>query len=215
MEIINIIIIDDHKLFLEGITSLLEDVPSIHVVGTAKNDREAIILLDKNKVDVVICDISMPEVNGLDLSISIKKQYPGIGTLILSSHGDIQSISKGVKYEIDGYILKNTEKEELIKAIQTIHNGGNHFSEQVKDVYMKNAFQRRSLPDEPRLSKKEIEILRLIASEYTTQEIADKIFISQNTVNTHRRNLLTKLNVKNTAGLVRYAIEHHLLDDEV
>ncbi|UII25874.1 response regulator transcription factor [Fulvivirga maritima] len=212
MEKISIIIIDDHKIFLEGISSLLEDVPNFEIIGTAGNDKEAYRLLEEHQINLVICDISMPEINGLDLCVAIKKKYPDTNTLILSSHGDIQSISRGVKYEVDGYLLKNTAKDELIKAIETIHNGGNYFSKDVKDLYIKNAFERKSLPEQPRLSKKEIGILRLIAEEYTTQEIADKIFISQNTVNTHRRNLLTKLNVKNTAGLVRYAVENQLLD---
>lgn len=211
---INILIADDHQMFLEGICSLLQSTPEITVVDTALNGNNVIEKLKSIDVDIVVTDINMPELDGISLSRHIKKNHPGLKVLILSTHNDAEMIGKCIHNDVDGYLLKNAEKEELLKALTTIASGEKYFGQEVKNEYMNTVFSA-SKEKEPvfQLSRREKEILKYIAMEYTTQEIADKLFISQNTVNTHRKNMLSKINAKNTAGLVRYGMQNGLLDE--
>jgi DNA-binding NarL/FixJ family response regulator len=215
---IRIIIVDDHQMFLEGLTALLRGEPQIEVVDVALNGKQ---LLDKIKdlaVDVVVSDINMPEMDGIELSKQLKKEYPKVKTLILSTHNDAQMIGKCIQNDVDGYLLKNAEKQELLKALSAIVEGEKYFAQEVKSEYMKTVFSEGGAAKDKEnlapLSRREKEILIHIAMEHTTQEIAEKLFISQNTVNTHRKNLMSKLNAKNTAGLVKYAIQQGLLEEE-
>lgn len=211
---IKIIIADDHQMFLEGISSLLQDVPEIEVVGTALNGNQVIEKIKTLEIDIVVTDINMPEMDGIELSKFLKKNYPGIKTLILSTHNDAEMIGKCINNDVDGYLLKNAEKQELLKALHTIAAGEKYFGEEVKNEYMKTVFSASKEKETIfQLSRREKEILQHIAMEYTTQEIADKLFISQNTVNTHRKNMLSKLNAKNTAGLVKYAYQQGLIEE--
>lgn len=212
---IKLIIADDHPMFLEGICALLQDVPGIEVVDTALNGKQVVEKIKSLAVDIVVTDINMPEMDGIALSKFLKKNHTGIKTLILSTHNDADMIGKCISNDVDGYLLKNAEKKELLKALDTIASGEKHFAQEVKNEYMNNVFtSSKEKETEIPLSRRETEIIQHIAMEYTTQEIADKLFISQNTVNTHRKNLLSKLNAKNTAGLVKYAIQQGLLKEE-
>ncbi len=212
---INIIIADDHQMFLEGICSLLQNTPEVNVVDTALNGNEVIQKLKTAMIDIVVTDINMPEFDGIALSKYIKKNHPKIKILILSTHNDAEMIGKCIQNEVDGYLLKNAEKEELLKALETISKGEKYFGQEVKNEYMNNVFSASKEKEAVfQLSRREKEILKHIAMEYTTQEIAEKLFISQNTVNTHRKNLLSKINAKNTAGLVKYAMQQGLLNEE-
>lgn len=212
---INILIVDDHQMFLEGISALLEDVPEINIVDTALNGKIVPHLINENEVDIVVTDINMPEMDGIELSKILKDKHPKVKTLILSTHNDSAMISKCIKNDVDGYLLKNAEKKELLKALNTIYKGEKYFAEEVKNEFMNQTFyQKKDKYSTIQLSRREKEVLKYITLEYTTQEIADQLFISQNTVNTHRKNLLSKLNAKNTAGLVKYAIENNILDEE-
>ena len=212
---ISIVIVDDHQMFLEGICSLLAHEADIEIVDTALNGNQALEKIKNRPVDIVVTDINMPEMDGIALSKYLKKNRPGIKTLILSTHNDAEMIGKCISNDVDGYLLKNAEKQELLKALNTIAGGEKYFAQEVKNEYMNNIF---SAPKEKemlsQLSRREKEILQYIAREYTTQEIADKLFISQNTVNTHRKNMLSKLNAKNTAGLVKYAFQQGLINDD-
>jgi DNA-binding NarL/FixJ family response regulator len=157
----------------------------------------------------------MPDMDGIELSKKIKHEYPAIKTLILSTHSDINMIQKCINHGVDGYLLKNAEKEELIVALKEIYKGEKYFSQSVKDDYMNSVFTSKKAKNSLiQLSRRELEVLRLITKEFTAQEIADELFISQNTVNTHRKNLLSKLNAKNTAGLVMYAVQNGLLNEK-
>lgn len=210
---INIIIADDHAMFLQGISSLLEVEEHISIIGKAKNGKEVIDLLEKKIPDLVILDISMPEMNGIELTKYLKKNFSDIKILIVSTYGNTQTIAKLMRLGINGYLLKNAEKEELTHAINSIYNGMDYFSKEITEKQESNNKKLKSQQNiTEELSKREKEILILIAREYTAPEIAEKAFISLNTVNTHRRNLLSKLNAKNTAGLVKYAVENGLLD---
>lgn len=215
---IRIIIVDDHQMFLEGLCALLQGEPQIKVVDVALNGRQLLEKIKDVEIDVVVSDINMPEMDGIELSKQLKKEYPKIKTLILSTHNDAQMVGKCIQNDVDGYLLKNAEKQELLRALTIIVEGEKYFAEEVKSEYMKTVFSEGGATKVKEnlapLSRREKEILVHIAMEYTTQEIADKLFISQNTVNTHRKNLMSKLNAKNTAGLVKYAIQQGLLEEE-
>jgi DNA-binding NarL/FixJ family response regulator len=213
MNKINLLIVDDHTMFLEGIISLLERESNITIIDKATNGIEALKIIQKATIDFIILDISMPEMDGIELSKILKKQYPHIKILILSTHSNVTIVSRLIRIGVNGYLLKNAEKEELLKAINTIASGENYFTEELQEKYFSNNTRiEKQISTLTELSSREKEILVLIVQEYNTAEIAEKTFISLNTVNTHRRNLLSKLNAKNTAGLVKYAVENGLVD---
>jgi len=213
MNKINLLIVDDHTMFLQGIISLLEQETNITIAGKAVNGKEALEIIQKTAIDFIILDISMPEMDGIELSKILKKQYPHIKILILSTHSNVMIVSRLIRIGVNGYLLKNAEKEELLKAINAIASGENYFAEELQEKHFNNSTRiEKQVSNLTELSSREKEILVLIAQEYNTAEIAEKTFISLNTVNTHRRNLLSKLNAKNTAGLVKYAVENGLVD---
>lgn len=213
MKKINLLIADDHTMFLEGIVSLLGQESDINIIGKAHNGIEALDIIKTTSVDLVILDISMPEMDGIELTKILKKKYPEIKILVVSTHSNVNIISRLIRIGVNGYLLKNAEKSELLEAIHSIIEGNNYFSEETEDKYIcKQLRIEKQVLNLTELSSREKEILVLIANEYNTAEIAEKTFISLNTVNTHRRNLLSKLNAKNTAGLVKYAVENGLVD---
>ncbi len=213
MNQINLLIADDHTMFLQGIISLLEQEPNITVIDKAVNGIEALEIIKKGVIDFIILDISMPEMDGIELSKILKKQHPNVKILIVSTHSNVMIVSRLIRIGVNGYLLKNAAKEELLKAINTIASGENYFAEELEEKHLSNSSKiEKQVSNLTELSSREKEILVLIAHEYNTAEIAEKTFISLNTVNTHRRNLLSKLNAKNTAGLVKYAVENGLVD---
>lgn len=213
MEKIKLIIADDHTMFLQGIISLIEHESSIKIIGKAVNGIEVLNILKIQNADMVLLDISMPEMDGIELSKILKKEYPFLKIIIVSTHSNAKIISRLIRIGVNGYLLKNAEKSELLDAIYTVADGKKYFSKDVEDQYLSNNQKiEKQISNLTELSSREKEILVLIAHEYNTAEIAEKTFISLNTVNTHRRNLLSKLNAKNTAGLVKYAVENGLVD---
>lgn len=217
---IKILLVDDHKIIRDGMKALLFGNSDIEIVGECNDGDEVLPFLEKNEVDVIIMDINMPVLNGIDATTKIIEKYPEMKILALSMHNEEGYISKILKAGAMGYVLKNTGKKELIEAISKVYENGNYFSDEVATImmskYMKNNNSRqkqpRSLARVENLTKREVEILSLIAEEMTNVEIGDKLFISPRTVDTHRRNLLQKLGVKNTAGLVKFAMQNGLLD---
>lgn len=213
MKKINLLIADDHTMFLEGIVSLLGQESEINSIKKANNGIEALNIIKTAAVDLIILDISMPEMDGIELTKILKKNYPKIKILVVSTHSNVNIISRLIRIGVNGYLLKNAEKSELLTAIHSIMAGNNYFSEETEEKYSYNQLKiEKQALNLTELSSREKEILVLIAHEYNTAEIAEKTFISLNTVNTHRRNLLSKLNAKNTAGLVKYAVENGLVD---
>ncbi|WP_299123396.1 response regulator transcription factor [uncultured Winogradskyella sp.] len=210
----SIIIADDHAMFLDGLTSILSKEKTIHISLTAKTGAQVLKYLRINteeKIDLVITDINMPEMNGVELNTAIKSEFPQIKTLVVSMLEDAKKIKALTEANVNGYISKNAEKTELLKAIKSILNGENYFSPRIKQVLMEAMFSKKSKP-EISLSKREIEVLKLIAQEFTTQEIADKLFLSKHTIESYRKNLISKLGVRNLAGLTRYAVEKGMLE---
>jgi len=213
MKKINLLIADDHTMFLQGLISLLEQEPNINIIDKAINGIKALEIIKKGIIDFIILDISMPEMDGIELSKILKKHYPQIKILIVSTHSNVMIISRLIRIGVNGYLLKNAEKGELLRAVNSIASGKNYFAEELEEKHSINSSRiEKQVSNLTELSSREKEILILITQEYNTAEIAEKTFISLNTVNTHRRNLLSKLNAKNTAGLVKYAVENGLVD---
>jgi len=211
-KIIKLLIADDHKMFLEGIHSILQDVPFIDIIAIANNGNQVVKLLENFIPDIVITDIDMPELDGIALTKHIKSTLPHIKVIAVSSHASSSVISKTMKADVNGYILKNTGKAELLGAIKTVYNGNNYFTEDVKKIITDSLFNNIKAEKEVvKLSSREKEILILISEEKSTQEIAKSLFISVNTVETHRKNLMRKIGTKNMIGLVKYAIQQDII----
>ncbi len=218
MQPIQIMVVDDHKMVRDGIKASLATTDEIVIADEAGSGKEAMDKIENNSpLDVIIVDINLGESNGIEVTKMITQQYPHIKVLALSMHDEVIHIANMLEAGAMGYILKNTGMNELIAAIKAVAEGENYFSKEVSTALMHSFLSRKKrstyrnqvcLED---LTKRETEILKLIAEEYTNQEIAEKLFISPRTVDTHRRNLILKLNAKNTAGLVRFAIKHNLV----
>ena len=210
---INTLIVDDHQLVLDGIKLMLGSNDEIEVVAEAHNGQEAIDYVKEHDVDVVVIDLNMPEVNGIDACKAIKKLKPDTKVLILSMISEHKMIKNVMKVGANGYMLKNSGQQEIIEAILQVHGGENHFDERIIEM-MLDPLSYNQVKDEnlhPSLSRREKEILQLIVDENTTAEIATKLFISFGTVESHRRNMISKLGVRNTAGLVSAAYKFDLL----
>lgn len=211
-----ILIADDHQMFIDGIKSLLSSNNQFSVIGEAHNGQEVVDFISKEKVDIVLLDMNMPVMDGMQALKIIKEKFPIVKVVMLTMFSTRDYIEKLLKAGANGYILKNTGKEELTLGIETVMRGESFFSKEVTERIMeglqgKKANHRSTGIVE--LTEREKEVLTLIVKEMTSQEIADKLFISTNTVETHRKNLISKLNVKNIAGLVKYALQNGLTED--
>ena len=206
---IRVFITDDHPVVIEGIHSLLQNEKDIEWAGQAMNAQSCLGFFVNNSADVVLMDISMPGMDGVELCAVMKEKYPGVFILGLSTFNQGLYIKKMMANGASGYILKNSSREELINAIHTVHEGGIYFSGEAGQALQD--YQRSSPQELPALTAREKEILELIAQGYTNPQIAEKIFLSSFTVDSHRKNLLAKLNVKNTASLIRLAVERKLI----
>lgn len=206
---IRLFIVDDHPVVVEGIHTLLMNEQDMVWAGQAMNAQSCLGFFVNNTADVVLMDISMPGMDGVELCAAMKEKYPGIFILGLSTFNQGIYIKKMMENGASGYILKNSSKEELIKAIHVVKDGGIYFSGEASQAL--TIYQRSAKTELPILTPREKEILELIAEGYTNPQIAEKIFLSQFTVDSHRKNLLAKLDVKNTASLIRLAVEQKLI----
>lgn len=213
---VKVLVADDHQLVIDGLKLMLEGIDEVEYVASAQNGQEVLKLLDTLQVDVVLLDINMPVMDGIECCKVMSKSHPDVKILALSMMKEASLVKKMLKEGASGFLLKNAGQEEVLAGIQKVHNGEKAFSAEILDILMDSlsGVQRKSSQRNfPRISKREKQILNLIVWEKTTQEIADELFISFSTVETHRKNLLSKLDVRNTAGLVRVALEHGLLDE--
>lgn len=207
-------IADDHKMVLEGLSLLLDSDPDLKVTKTFGKASELIEALADHTPDVILMDINMPELNGIEATKIIKKTYPEVHIIALSMISETNLIKLMLKNGAGGYLHKNAGHEEIKDAIQSVLSGKKFLSEEISDSLLNlNQNEYKARPDSPfpKLSRREEEILELILDEKTTQEISDKLFISFGTVETHRRNIMIKLGAKNTAGLVRVVYEYNIL----
>ncbi len=211
MNKINVFIVDDHQVVLDGLTSILSRYEEINLVGQAMNGLDALSFLNKNKVDVAIIDINLPGMDGVDLCKAIKKEHPDYKVLALTTHHQVSFITRIMKCGASGYLLKNTSSEELIEAIKTANAGEQYLSKEVQATLISSSFGKKEESFIPMLTRREKEVLKLIIDEFTTKEIAEKLFISAATVETHRLHLLNKMGARNTAGLVKTAIQKGLV----
>jgi len=213
MRKIKILIADDHQLIIDGLISLLKNEEEIFVAGMANNGKEALQLLPVLEPDLVLMDIDMPVMNGINALREIKKTYPAIRVIILSMHAEAGMIKSLVDLGADGYLLKSCSQDELLRAIRSVALGQSYFSNGVTLSLLSakgKGFQAVSQQAEI-LSDRETEVLQLIAEGFSNKEIGGKLFISHRTVDTHRTNLMKKLNVNNIAGLISYAIKRGLV----
>jgi DNA-binding NarL/FixJ family response regulator len=216
---IKILIADDHTMFVDGIESILQAEEDIKVVGRCYEGHQVNDFVSKNNVDIILLDVNLPDMSGIEVCKEIVEKFPNIKVLAISMFNEESYVSEILNNGAKGYILKNTGREELLKAIKVVNSGSTYFSKEVTETIMKGLMNRRKASNNsktaneiPKISRREKEVLKLIAEEFTTQEIADKLFISLKTVESHRSNLLAKLNARNSAGLVRISIENGLLN---
>ncbi|BAV04645.1 two component transcriptional regulator, LuxR family [Filimonas lacunae] len=202
----SIIIVDDHQLFIEGLTALLR-ANDYNVMGFANSGKALLEQLETQHPDLLLMDIGMKEMDGVELSAEVKKRYPEIKILIISMHAKRVYLEKLIEAGVEGYILKSASDEELKTAIYSIVNGGTYFSSQVSDSILQNMLGRNHQPDVI-LTPREKDVLKLIAEGMNTKEIAASLFISVNTVESHRKNVLLKTGLKNVAHLIRWAFEN-------
>lgn len=205
---INVFIIDDHPMVIEGIKALLNATDGITVIGSATDAFAAMDFLKSNNADVVLLDINLPEVSGLDLCPELKAKFPNIKILGLSTFKERSFISRMIAQGASGYVLKSASQEELIEAIQQAYHGKMYLSMEVAQIMVQADAPK---PQIPILTSREKEVLALIAEGLTNNQIASQLYISPLTVDSHRKNLLAKLNVKNTAAMIKMALEYQLI----
>jgi len=217
MEKIRLILVDDHLLVRTGIVNLLSGEPGFEIIGEAADANELFDLLRHSQPDIAVVDIAMPGLSGIEITKKLHNEFPGIRILILSMHTSEEFIFNAINSGARGYLPKNTSRKELIEAIYAIHRGEEFFAESISNVILKSYIKKAKSdsPDdenkESLLSKREIEVLRLFAEGMTNQEIADKLFISIRTVESHKNHIMARLELKTTVDLVKFAIRNNIV----
>jgi DNA-binding NarL/FixJ family response regulator len=206
MHPVKVFIVDDHYMVIEGIRALLLDDNTIDLIGHASNADSCLSFIRQTRPDVILMDISMPHKNGVELCREVRELYPDVFVIGLSTFNQYTYVDAMLRNGASGYLLKNAGKKEITDAIHTVAKGKTYLSDDAATT-LKNAAQLES----PVLTRRENEILRLIAEGLANPQIAEKLFLSQSTVETHRKSLMRKLNIKNTALLVRYAIDQKIV----
>ena len=208
---IRIAIVDDHQIVIDGLKSLLEGQDNFEITGSSTKPTDMLGMLQQLQPDILITDIMMPGMNGKELARVVKKQFPSIKILALSMSGQGELVNEMINdADIAGYVLKNIGRNELVTALEKIYNGGIYFSDDILQEMLK-AGERKKISEESHLTTREIEIVQLIEKEYSNKQIADSLFISERTVETHRKNIFRKTKTSGVIGLVKYAYEHRLI----
>ena len=208
---------DDHQMFLESMSLLLNTIEGFELVTTAANGREVLRLLDLNDIDIVLCDLHMPLMGGVEVVLQVRQQFPALKVLILTMSDAAPDIRAALQAGAAGYLLKTSNKNELENAIVGIANGLSYFSNSVITSLAKTPMDGESYNQSVNdkniaLSDRELEILKLIVAENSSTQIAEKLFISFNTVETHRKHLYKKLGINTSLGLLKYALKHGLVE---
>lgn len=207
---IRLIVADDHPVVLDGIESVLAGQNEIELVGFVADGQALMEILESGKADVILMDINMPGMNGIEATQEVKKKFPWIKVLCFSQYDERRFVRQVLKRGANGYLLKNAAGRELVQGILTVCRGDLYLSEDLPNIFDDRP-KRRSRFSFPELTKRELDVLNEICEEKSNQEIADALMISHNTVETHRANLLLKVGVKNTAGLVKWALENQIV----
>lgn len=218
MEKIKLFLVDDHKMIREGLKNFLGDHQDFEIVAEAENGEDCLNQLKGVSVDIVLTDLNMPIMDGLELIKKLKADHPEIKIIALTMMGESQHIKQMLAEGALGYLLKNCSEEELIQAIKSVYEGNTYYSPEVTNIILNNIRKVKPISTskvvtEMPLTEREKEVLHLILKEQSNKEIADQLFVSVRTVDAHKRNLLDKTGSKNVAGLVLYAIDRQLFDD--
>jgi DNA-binding NarL/FixJ family response regulator len=214
---VNVVIVDDHTIFRTGMKNIVRKIPIIDHIYEASNGNEAIAVVETSDVDLLLLDIEMPYMNGVETARYMKKNHPDIRIIMISFHNDKELFLQLYKIGVEGYLVKNTSLEDLKRGINHVIEGNQFFSPELGAIVIHGLInEKMQAPKDPLelLSEREVEILLLICQQLTTDEIAEKLFISPLTVKRHRQNLLEKTGSKNIVGLILYAIRNELLDAE-
>ena len=204
-------IVDDHQIVIDGLKSLLQGHDQFSVVIECTQPMQMTELIKKKPIDILLTDVMMPGMNGAELSKAVHQQFPEIKILALSMSGQGDLVNQMIDdSDICGYVLKNIGKQELVKALEKIAGGGIYFSEEVLQE-MTKASEKKKINEEVRLTAREIEIIRLIEKEFSNKQIAEHLFLSERTVETHRKNIFRKTNTASVIGLIKFAYEHKLV----
>ena len=215
---INVLLVDDHTILRDGLASILNQVEGINVVGGVSSGEEAVNSIKTYNPHIILMDIMMTGMTGLEATRWIKEQDSSIKVIIISSEIKKEFVSEGIKCGIDGYLPKNVDKATLVEAIRTVSQGNKYFNQAIMNLVFEDFYkgEKQGGPKRQRtvtqgLTKRENEVLELVATGKSNQEVADALFISTKTVETHKTNILEKLGLKNTAELVKYAIKHNII----
>lgn len=209
LEPIKILIVDDHPMVIEGLKTLLGDDERVVVKTYFTNGKDTLQFLEEDSVDVILLDVNLPDINGVEMVDKILNIRANIGILGLSTYSEPSIINQMIKNGVKGYLLKNATADELVTAISQVHQGNFYFGSEVQKILADSVSQESK--DLPKLTRREKHILTLIADGKTTNTIAEELFISPLTVETHRRNLMQKLEVSNAASLIKIALEKRLI----
>ncbi len=215
METIKLGLIDDHNLFREGIKSLLNKMSNISLILEAISGTDLLTKLNTDVPDVILLDLEMEDMNGVDTTLKLQEMYPDLKIIILTMHKEERMISYLMEVGANGYLLKDTNQIELEEAIKSVYEKGFYFNSFVSEALLKGLKHKITKP--PRIGKdyhltsRELEVLELVTQELTTAEIAEKLFLSVRTIEGHRKNLMSKLGVKNTAGLIIKAVKEKII----
>jgi DNA-binding NarL/FixJ family response regulator len=209
-----IFIVDDHQIVRDGISALLTKTGNIHIAGEAANAEEAMLMLKKKQPDVLITDIAMPGISGIELTKLVKEKYPQIEVIIFSSHSEGENVVNALDAGAKGILPKTTIREELIEALLAVSNGKEFISKYIPASTFIHHFKKNKENEKIKetLSDREIEILKLIVNGKNNKEISEQLFISQRTVEKHKSNILVKMEMKSVVDMVKYAIKHKLVD---
>ncbi len=204
-----IFIVDDHQMIIEGLKSLLQNELNIEIIGSATSAERCLQFLKMSTCDIILMDINLPDTNGIDLSRIVTSKYPNIKVIALSTFTQGTYVRKMLENGANGYLLKNAEKHEILKAIYQVLNDKNYLTLEAENALRyENELQKKL----PKLTKREKEVLILIVDGLINHQIAEKLFISIDTVDSHRKNLHSKLNVNNTAMLIKFATDNNLVN---
>lgn len=208
---IRILLVDDHQIILDSLSLLFDLMDGITLVDAVNDSRKVLQILEEKTVDMLITDMSMPYMNGIELSFQVKEKFPDMKILMLTVNDQGDRIQDAFKAGISGYVMKKAGRVELENAIRNIAAGQLHFSQEVMRTLLSTKEGDDQFEKIKHLTKREVEIIKLIVREYSSAEIAEKLFISQGTVETHRHNIFKKLDVKNAIGLVKFALKYKLI----
>ena len=210
---IKILLVDDHKIILDSLGLLFNLMDDIQLLGTLSDSRKVLDFMDEHPVDILITDLTMPYINGIDLSFKVKERFPQQKIIMLTVNDSPDLILDAYKAGISGYVMKKAGKDELEKAIKSVYNGELHFSNEVMKLILSGQQADVNRDKTKLLTKREIEIVKLMVQEKSSAEIAKELFISLGTVETHRHNIFKKIGVKNVVGVVKFALKYNLVDE--